>query len=449
MQVPGRADRLAARRAFRTAERARAPFPWGDRRARGGGHLGEAWIIDAVRTPRGRGKKETGALSGIHPQALLAQTLKALQARNGFAPRDVEDVVAGCVTATGEQGACIARMAVLATGWDPQSATGVTLNRFCGSGQQAVNFAALGVMAGQQDLVIGGGVESMSRCPMGADGSGIDGHNRQLRELHPLVPQGISADLIATLEGFSRQDVDRFAVESQQRCAVAQKEDRFARSLLPVRDAESRIVLDRDEHPRAGTTLEGLGKLSPSFQQLGGYVQKGDTRSFDAKALGRYTQIEAIEHVHHPGNSSGIVDGASAVLVASPDYARSQGWKPRARVVAMATAADEPIIMLTAPVPATRRCLEKAGMTMADIDLVEINEAFAAIPLKVMRDLDMDPERVNVNGGAIALGHPLGATGGMLIGTILDELERRDLSTGLVTMCIGGGMGITTILERI
>jgi acetyl-CoA C-acetyltransferase len=411
--------------------------------------MGEAWIIDAVRTPRGRGKQETGALAGIHPQELLAQALNALVARTGIDAKDVEDVVAGCVTAAGEQGACIARMAVLAAGWDPRAATGVTLNRFCGSGQQAVNFAALGIMAGQQDLVIGGGVESMSRQPMGSDGSGIDGHNRHLRELHPLVPQGISADLIATLEGFGREELDRFALRSQELCAVAQKEGRFERSLVPVRDLAGRVVLDRDEHPRAGTTLEALAKLPASFEGLGSYVQKGDSLSFDAKARTRYPQLAAIQHVHHAGNSSGVVDGASAVLLASPRYAEAHGLRPRARVVQTATAADEPILMLTAPTPATRRCLEKAGMTVHDVDLVEINEAFAAIPLKVIRDLGLDPERVNVNGGAIALGHPLGATGGMLIGTLLDELERRDLETGLVTMCIGGGMGITTILERL
>ncbi len=411
--------------------------------------MGEAWIIDAVRTPRGRGKKETGALSGVHPQELFAVALNGLRDRTGLEPRDVEDVVTGCVSQAGEQGGCIARMAVLAAGWDAEAASGVTLNRFCGSGQQAVNFAAMGVMAGQQDLVVGGGVESMSRQPMGSDKSGLDGHNRHLRELHPLVPQGISADLIATREGFSREDVDRFAVSSQERCALAQKEDRFAGSLVPVRDADGKVVLDRDEYPRAGTTLEGLGKLPSSFEGMGSYVQKGDTASFDEKARQRYPDVERIDHVHTAGNSSGVVDGASAVLVASPDYARAHGLEPRARVVAMATAADEPVIMLTAPVPATRRCLAKAGMEVGDIDLFEINEAFAAIPLKVMKDLGIDPEKVNVNGGAIALGHPLGATGGMLVGTLLDELERRDRTTGLVTMCIGGGMGITTILERV
>jgi acetyl-CoA C-acetyltransferase len=410
--------------------------------------MGEAWILDAVRSPRGRGKRDAGGLSSLHPQELMAQVLNAALERSGVPARDVEDVVVGCVSQFGEQGGCIARMSVLAAGWPPE-ATGVALNRFCGSGQQAVNFAAMGVMAGQQEVAIGGGVESMSRVPMGADKAGVDGHNRHLRELHPLVPQGISADLIASLEGFSREDCDRFAVSSQQRCAVAQEEGRFDRSLVPVRDAEGRVLLERDEHPRPGTTLESLARLEPSFAELGRYVQKGDSLSFDEKAVRRYPAIGRVDHVHHAGSSSGIVDGAAAVVVASPDYARAHGLRPRARIVAMATAGDEPLIMLTAPVPATRRCLAKAGMSMRDVDLVEINEAFAAVPLKVMRDLEIDPERANPNGGAIALGHPLGATGAMLIGTLLDELERRDLATGLVTMCIGGGMGITTILERV
>ena len=298
--------------------------------------MGEAWIIDAVRTPRGRGK-ETGALAGIHPQELFAQTLVALVARNALDPRDVEDVVAGCVTQAGEQGGCIARMAVLAAGW-PNEATGVTLNRFCGSGQQAVNFAALGVMAGQQDLVVAGGVESMSRLPMGADKAGLDGHNRHLRELHPLVPQGISADLIATLEGFSREDCDRFALASQERCQLAQKEGRFERSLIPVRDREGKPVLERDEHPRAGTTLETLAKLPASFEQLGQYVQKGDSLSFDQKARSRYPQIERVHHVHHAGNSSGIVDGAAAVIVASPRPA----WRPRTSTSSRSTRPSRP-----------------------------------------------------------------------------------------------------------
>jgi acetyl-CoA C-acetyltransferase len=411
--------------------------------------MGEAWIIDAVRTPRGKGKKDTGALSGVHPQELLAQCLNALQARSGFDPKDVEDMIAGCVSEVNDQAGCIARNAVLAAGWDPKTASGVTLNRFCGSGQQAVNFAALGVMAGQQDLVIGGGVESMSRVPMGATGGGLDGNNPHLVEMHPLVPQGISADLIATLEGFSRADLDRFAAESQRRCEAAQKEGRFTKSLVPVRDLAGKVVLERDEHPRAGASAEGLAKLEPSFAGLGQYKPAGEARTLDERALSRYTQLSAIQHVHHAGNSSGIVDGASAVLVASPAYAKAHGLRPRARFVAMATAADEPIIMLTAPTPATERCLAKAKMKLSDVDLIEINEAFAAIPLKVMKDLGMDPARVNVNGGAIALGHPLGATGAMLLGTVLDELERQDKTTGLVTMCIGGGMGIATIIERV
>jgi acetyl-CoA C-acetyltransferase len=411
--------------------------------------MGEAWIIDAVRTPRGKGKKDTGALSGVHPQDLLSQCLNAIQTRTGIDPKDVEDVVAGCVSSVGEQAACIARMAVLNAGWPHDSASGVTLNRFCGSGQQAVNFAALGVMAGQQDLVIGGGVESMSRTPMGADGGGIDGRNPGLIEKHPMVPQGISADLIATVEKFSRADLDAFAAESQRRCEIAQKEGRFDGSLIPVKDRSGTVVLDRDEHPRAGTSADSLAKLPPSFEGMGAFTPKdGCALSFDERAKQRHG-VAKIEHGHHAGNSSGIVDGASAVLIASPAYAKAHGLRPRARIVATATAATEPIIMLTGPTPATERVLKKAGMKIGDIDLIEINEAFAAIPLKTMRDIGMDPEKVNVNGGAIALGHPLGATGGMLIGTVLDELERRGKSVGLVTMCIGGGMGIATIVERV
>jgi len=410
--------------------------------------MGDAWIIDAVRTPRGRGKKDKGGLSHTHPQELMGQTLQALSSRQSFDAKDVEDVVVGCVSEAGEQGGCIARMATLVAGW-PTDVTGVVLNRFCGSGQQAVNFAMMGVMSGQQEIVVGGGVESMSRQPMGSDGAGLDGHNRHLREMYPLVPQGISADLIATIEGFSRGDVDRFAAESQARAKAAIDDGRFANSIVPVRGADGEVVLDHDEHPRPQSTAETLGQLEPSFAQLGQYVQKGDELTFDQKAKSVYPDVAEIDHIHTAGNSSGIVDGAAAILIASPDYAKSHGLKPRARVRAMATHGAEPVIMLTAPVPATRRCLEKAGMTIKDIDLIEINEAFATIPLKVIKDCEMDPDLVNVNGGAIALGHPLGATGAMLIGTVLDELERRDKTTGLVTMCIGGGMGITTIIERI
>ena len=410
--------------------------------------MSEAWVIDCVRTPRGRGKKESGALYNIHPQELFAQTLNALVERDGIVPRDVEDVVVGTVSEIEDQGGCIARMAVLAAGW-PVEATGVSLNRFCGSGLQAVNFAAMGVMSGQQDLVVGGGVESMSRVPLGSDKAGLDGHNRHLRELHPLVPQGVSADLIATLEGFSREDCDRFALESQKRCDNAVRNGYFKKSLQPVKDLDGKTVLAQDEYPRANTTMEGLAKLEPSFLGMGAYRMKDGPLTFDQKAKQRYPQIEFVNHVHTAGNSSGIVDGASVVLLASPDYAKAHGWKPRARIIATATYGDEPVIMLTAPVPATRRCLKKAGMTVEDIDLFEVNEAFAAVPLKVMKDLDIPPDKVNVNGGAIALGHPLGATGAMLLGTALDELERRDKTTALITMCIGGGMGISTIIERI
>jgi len=411
--------------------------------------MAEALIIDAVRTPRGKGKKDTGALSGLHPQELLSQCLNALKDRNGFDPKDVEDVIAGCVSAFGEQGACIARNAVLNAGWPVDSASGVTLNRFCGSGQQAVNFAAMGVLSGQQELVIGGGVEAMSRVPMGTDKSGLTGQNPHLEELHPMVPQGISADLIATIEGFSREDLDAFAAESQRRCEVAQKEGRFDNSLIPVKDLDGSTLLERDEHPRPGGTVESLGKLSASFEGMGGFTLPGDTRTMDERVLERYPEAKNVQHVHHAGNSSGIVDGASAVLLASPEYAKANGLRARARIVQTATSASEPLIMLTAPTPATERCLKRAGMEIGDIDLVEVNEAFAAIPLQTMRNIGMDHDKVNVNGGAIALGHPLGATGGMLIGTLLDELERQDKTTGLVTMCIGGGMGIATILERV
>jgi acetyl-CoA C-acetyltransferase len=372
-----------------------------------------------------------------------------LPERTGFDPAGVEDVVAGCVSAFGEQGACIARMSVLAAGW-PTDVTGVTLNRFCGSGQQAVNFALMGTAAGFQDLVVAGGVESMSRVPMGSDKSGLYGHNRRLGELYPLVPQGISADLIATREGFTREDVDGFAAASQQRCEAAVKEGRFSPGLVAVKDAAGEVVLERDEHPRPGITAGDLANLEPSFIQVGEYVQKNDDLSFDGKALKTYPELDHIEHVHHAGNSSGIVDGAAAVLLASERYVNEHAdAKPRAKVVAMATAGDEPVIMLTAPAPASKAALDKAGMTWDDIDLFEVNEAFAAVVLKFMKESGVSHDKVNVNGGAIALGHPLGATGAMLIGTALDELERRDLSTALVTMCIGAGMGTATIIERV
>ncbi len=415
----------------------------------------EAWIIDAVRTPRGRGKKDKGALSSVHPQELMAQSLNALAERTGIETADVEDVVLGCVSQAGEQGANIARNSLLSAGW-PLEVTGVTLNRFCGSGCQAVNFAAMGVMSGQQQLAIGGGVESMSRVPMMSDGAGIDGNNTNLRAKIFQVPQGISADLIATREGFSREELDRFALSSQEKAVAAQEAGHFERSLVPVKDpASGETLLTKDEHPRAGTTLEGLASLDPVFTKMGatpaakfGAVgSNGDT--VDQMALRGYPDVPEIHHLHTAGNASGIVDGAAAVLVASDDYARAHGLAPRAKIRATATLGAEPVIMLTAPAPTSERALAKAGMQASDIDLWEINEAFAAVPLQTIRLLGIDEEKVNVNGGAIALGHPLGATGAALLGTLVDELERRDLTTGLVTLCIGGGMGIATIIERI
>ncbi|MEM9554599.1 MAG: acetyl-CoA C-acetyltransferase [Acidobacteriota bacterium] len=412
--------------------------------------MAEAWIIDAVRTPRGRGKKDKGALSGIHPQELMAQTLNRLAETTGVETGDVEDVVLGCVSQAKEQGANIARNSVLAAGW-PIEVTGVTLNRFCGSGLQAVNFAALGVLSGQQDLAVGGGVESMSRVPMMSDGAGIDGGNLHLREKVHQVAQGISADLIATLEGFTRAECDAFALRSQQNAERAQDEGWFDRSIFPVKDpATGEVVLTKDEHPRSGTTLEGLAELDPVFVRWGATPVDGEgSKTSDQIALERYPEAGSINHVHTAGNSSGIVDGAAAVLIAGDGYSRDHGLTPRARIRTVATAGAEPLIMLTAPTPASQKALAKAGMTAADIDLWEINEAFAVVPLQTMRNLDIDPDRVNVAGGAIALGHPLGATGAVLLGTLIDELERRDLTTGLVTLCIGGGMGIATIVERV
>jgi acetyl-CoA C-acetyltransferase len=410
--------------------------------------MGDAFIIDAVRTPRGRGKAGKGALSGIHPQELLAQTLNQLVSRSGARAEDIEDVVVGCVSQVKEQGANLARNAVLTAGL-PDTVTGVTLNRFCGSGLQAANFAALGVMSGQQDLTIGGGVESMSRVPMGSDEAMMDGLNLELRKKIFQVPQGISADLIATLDGVSREDVDRFALRSQRLAGVALAEGRFAKSLFPVLDANGNVVLDREEFPRPETTLEGLAALEPAFVKMGAAAVGPNGETLDQLALARYPEAKEIRHVHHAGNASGIVDGAAAVLFASADYVKKSGLKPRARIRSVATIGSEPIIMLTAPAPASERALKKAGMSARDIDLWEINEAFAAIPLNTVRRLGIDPERVNVNGGAIALGHPLGATGAILLGTALDELERRGLATALITLCIGGGMGIATVIERI
>ena len=407
----------------------------------------EAWIIDAARIPRAIGKIGKGAYSDVHPQQLLSTVLKALQKRNNLNTADIDDVIAGCGTQAGKQGACIARMAALDAGWD-NSATGFSLDRFCGSALTAVNLAAMGVMSGMQNLLIAGGVESMSHTSTLKGRPVIDSDNMHLRDLHPQPHQGICADLIATLEGISREDTEKLAVESQRRADQAIKNGHFKKSLVPVHRDDGTLVLDREEFPRPNTTAEGLAALKPSFAAM--YEQPFDEEGTSYKKLVQkaYPDVK-INHIHHAGNSSGVVDGAGAVVIASPDYAKAHGLKPRARIVSIATVGDSPELMLNAPGPAAKKALKAAGMTNDDIDLFEINEAFAVVPLKFMRDLDVDPELVNVNGGAMALGHPIGATGAMILGTLLDELERRDLATGLVTMCTGGGMAPCTIIERI
>lgn len=405
----------------------------------------EAWIIDAVRSPRGKGK-ETGSLHNVHPQRILAQVLNSLRDRVGFDTAEVDDVVMGCGAGSGDHSMDIARMAALDAGWS-LDAPGVTLNRFCGSGQQAVMFAAQGVLSGFQDIVVAGGVESMSRpAPLHVDG--FTANNDHLFAQYAMVAQGISADLIATVEGFSREECDQIAVDSQARAAAALAEGRFDRSLVPIHHNDGTLALDREEYPRAGTALADLAKLTPSFEGMGSREFKNGL-TVDQTARLAYPQVDAIRHVHHAGNSSGVVDGASAVLVVSSDYAKAHGLKPRAKVTMTAVAGTDPVIMLTAPGPATLRCLKKAGMTINDIDLIEVNEAFAAVVLKFLRDTGADWNKCNVNGGAIALGHPIGATGGMLIGTAVDELERSGKSTALITMCTGGGMGTATIIERV
>ena len=405
------------------------------------------YILDALRTPRGRGKAGKGGLSSVHPQELLATVLRALSARTGITG-DIDDVVAGCVSQVNEQGADIARNAALAAGL-PDVVTGVTLNRFCGSGLQAVNFAAMGIASGMQDVVVAGGVESMSRVPMGSDGGGIDGNNLALRAKVFQVPQGISADLIATREGFSRADLDAFALSSQKKTGVAIAEKRFARSLVSVNGPDGHVLLAADEHPRPDSTIEALTKLEPSFVGMGAAAVGSKGETLDQIAMARYPEVKAIQHVHTAGNSSGIVDGAAAVMLASEDYVQAHGLKPRAKIVSIATFGAEPVIMLTAPAPASRKALAKAKMKPADVDLWEINEAFATVPLQTVRELGIDIARVNVNGGAIALGHPLGATGAMLLGTAVDELERQGKSIAVVTLCIGGGQGIATVIERV
>lgn len=399
----------------------------------------EAMIFDAVRTPRGKGKS-SGSLYTVRPVDLLATTLRAIRDRNNIDTAEIDDVIAGCVTQTGEQGSCIARFAALTAGYDLRT-SGVTLNRFCASGLEACNQAAAMVAAGFEDLVIGGGVESMSRVPMGSDGGAI--WDPQTQWEVGSVPQGVSADLLATLRGFSRTDVDAFAVDSQRKAAAAIERGSFGKSLVPVTDRNGLVVLAADEYPRADTTLEGLAKLEPSFEMMG--------RQFGLDALTKpvYPQVERIDHVHHAGNSSGIVDGAAAILFGSREKGEALGLRPRARVKAIATIGSEPMLMLDGPIPVTRKVLNKAGMAIDDIDLFEVNEAFAAVPMAYLQEFDIDPAKLNVNGGAIALGHPLGATGCMLLGTVLDALEEHDKTTGLVTLCIGGGMGVATIIERV
>jgi len=400
----------------------------------------EAYIFDAVRTPRGKGRA-SGGLHEVAPARLAAGLLTELRERHALDTSKINDVILGCVEPAMEQGGDIAKAVVLAAGYD-EAVPGVQLNRFCGSGLEACNFAAALVKSGQGDLVIGGGVDSMSRVPMFTSG-GAWITDPQITIPNRIVPQGISADLIATLYGYSRGDVDAYAVESQRRTAHAWGEGYFAKSVVPVRDLNGLVVLERDEHPRADTTLASLATLEPSF------IVQGEKMGFDAMALMRYPQLAGIEHVHHAGNSSGIVDGASAVLIGSAEGGKAQGLKPRARVLSFGTVSTEPTIMLTGPAPAAQMALKRAGMKVSDVDLFECNEAFASVVLRFMEALDVPHDKVNVNGGAIAMGHPLGATGGMLLGTLLDELERRDKTVGLVTLCVGGGMGSVMLIERV
>ncbi|MEU8292712.1 MULTISPECIES: acetyl-CoA C-acetyltransferase [unclassified Streptomyces] len=401
----------------------------------------EAYVYDAIRTPRGRGKAN-GALHGTKPVDLVVGLIHEIRARfPGLDPAAVDDIVLGVVAPLGDQGADIARTAAVLAGL-PDTVAGVQENRFCASGLEAVNMAAMKVRSGWEDLVLAGGVESMSRVPMGSDGGAWAADPRTNHDTG-FVPQGVGADLIATMEDFSRHDVDSYAALSQERAATAWKEGRFERSVIPVRDRSGLVVLDHDEHMRPGTTAESLAALKPSFADI------GELGGFDAVALQKYHWVERIEHVHHAGNSSGIVDGAALVAVGSKEAGERYGLTPRARIVSAAVSGSDPTIMLTGPAPASHKALAKAGLTVDDIDLVEINEAFAAVVLRFVKDLGFSLDKVNVNGGAIALGHPLGATGAMILGTLIDELERQDKRYGLVTLCVGGGMGVATVVERL
>jgi len=401
----------------------------------------EAFVYDAIRTPRGRGKAN-GALHGTKPIDLVVGLIHELRGRfPGLDPAAIDDIVLGVVSPLGDQGSDIARIAAIAAGL-PDTVAGVQENRFCASGLEAVNLAAAKVRSGWEDLILAGGVESMSRVPMGSDG-GAWAMDPMTNYETGFAPQGIGADLIATIEGFSRRDVDEFAALSQERAAEAWKDNRFARSVVPVKDRNGLVVLDHDEHMRPGTTADSLAALKPSFAAI------GEMGGFDAVALQKYHWVEKIDHVHHAGNSSGIVDGAALVAIGSKEIGERYGLTPRARIVSAAVSGSEPTIMLTGPAPATRKALAKAGLTIDDIDLVEINEAFAGVVLRFVRDMGLSLDKVNVNGGAIALGHPLGATGAMILGTLIDELERRDKRYGLATLCVGGGMGVATVIERL
>ena len=401
--------------------------------------MSEAYIIDAIRTPRGKGKKD-GSLYEVKPITLLTTLLNELQQRHQLDTAKVDDIVLGCVTPIGDQGGDIAKTAAIAAGWH-EDVAGVQINRFCASGLEAVNLAAQKVRSGWEDLVVAGGVESMSRVPMGSDGSpwALDPETNLKSSF---VPQGVGADLIATLDGYSRADVDAFAVASQQKAAAAQAKGYFDQSVVPVKDHAGVMILEKDEFIKANTTTEGLAKLNPSFEMMG-------HMGFDAVALQKYPEAEKIHHVHHAGNSSGIVDGAAVVLLASEKAVKEQNLKPRAKVLATALVGTDPTIMLTGPAPAARKALAKAGLSINDIDLFEVNEAFAAVVMRFIKELNIPAEKVNVNGGAIAMGHPLGATGAMILGTLLDELERQGKKRGLATLCVGGGMGIATIIELV
>ncbi len=399
----------------------------------------EAFVFDAIRTPRGRGKS-SGSLHEVKPVKLLTTLMADMQQRHNLDTSLVEDIVLGCVTPIGDQGAVIPKTAALAAGWDIQVA-GVQINRFCASGLEAVNMAAQKVRSGWEDLVVAGGVESMSRVPMGSDG-GAWAMDPQTNISTGFVPQGIGADLIATLDGYDRDDVDAFGVDSHRKAAAAQAANRFARSIVPVRDDLGLIILDRDETVRGDASTAALAALKPSFEKMG-------AMGFDYVALQKYPQVSKINHVHHAGNSSGIVDGAALVLIGNETAAKKLNLKPRARILATALTGTDPTIMLTGPAPATRKALAKAGLTVDDIDLFEVNEAFAAVVMRFMNEMKVPREKVNVNGGSIAMGHPLGATGAILLSTLIDELEARQLKRGLITLCVGGGMGIATIVERI